>query len=64
MTSLILSADLLVKGQQYVKTPCTHGFANLAARLSRSWKIRTGPLHYMMQAVEEISGDSSLPAMS
>jgi len=42
------------------QTPCTRGFARLAARLSRSWKTRTGPLHYMMQAVEELSNDGSI----
>jgi hypothetical protein len=42
------------------QTPCTRGFARLAARLSRSWNTRTGPLHYMMQAVEELSDDGSV----
>lgn len=42
------------------QTPCTRGFARLASRLSRSWKTRTGPLHYMMQAVQEHSDDASV----
>jgi len=42
------------------QTPCTRGFAKLAARLSRSWMTRTGPLHYMMQAVQELSEDGSV----
>lgn len=42
------------------RTPCTRGFARLTARLSRSWKTRTGPLHYMMQAVQELSEDESV----
>lgn len=45
---------------QNSQTPCTRGFARLAARLSRSWKTRTGPLHYMMQAVQEFSEDESV----
>lgn len=40
------------------QTSCTRGFTRLASRLSRSWKTRTGPLHYMMQAVQELSDDS------
>ncbi|KAF8172001.1 hypothetical protein K438DRAFT_1772961 [Mycena galopus ATCC 62051] len=34
---------------------CTHGFARLSSRLSRSWITRTGPLHYMSQAVADLS---------
>ncbi|KAJ7796170.1 hypothetical protein B0H14DRAFT_3114545 [Mycena olivaceomarginata] len=36
---------------------CTHGFARLSSRLGRSWITRTGPLHYMSQAVSELSAD-------
>lgn len=42
------------------QTPCMRGFAILTSRLSRSWNARTGPLHYMMQAVQEISDDGSI----
>ena len=42
------------------QTPCTRGFARLSSRLSRSWKIRTGPLHYMLQAVQELSDDGAV----
>jgi hypothetical protein len=42
------------------QTPCTRGFARLASRLSRSWMIRTSPLHYMMQAVEQLEDDGSV----
>ena len=42
------------------QTPCTHGFARLSSRLSRSWKTRTGPLHYMLQAVQELSDDGAV----
>lgn len=38
---------------------CARGFARLASRLSRSWVTRTGPIHYMNQAILEVSGDSS-----
>ncbi|KAJ7784387.1 hypothetical protein B0H16DRAFT_1709109 [Mycena metata] len=36
---------------------CTRGFARLASRLSRSWIPRTGPFHYMAQAVTDLSED-------
>ncbi|TFK70404.1 hypothetical protein BDN72DRAFT_870349 [Pluteus cervinus] len=39
---------------------CPRAFALLASRLSRSWQIRTGPFHYMTQAIEEISRDSTV----
>lgn len=45
---------------QNKQTPCTRGFSRLASRLSRSWKTRTGPFHYMMQAVQEIWVDESV----
>ncbi|KAJ6621861.1 hypothetical protein B0H10DRAFT_2346449 [Mycena sp. CBHHK59/15] len=36
---------------------CTRGFSRLSSRLSRSWITRTGPLHYMSQAVGDVSED-------
>lgn len=36
---------------------CSRNFASLASRLSRSWQIRTGPFHYMAQAIEELNRD-------
>ncbi|KAJ7781772.1 hypothetical protein DFH07DRAFT_864982 [Mycena maculata] len=36
---------------------CTKGFARLSARLARSWITRTGPLHYMSQAVSDLEED-------
>lgn len=39
---------------------CTRGFSRLTSRLSRSWMSRTGPLHYMVQAVNELSMDPSI----
>ncbi|KAF7365044.1 BTB domain-containing protein [Mycena venus] len=36
---------------------CTRGFARLSSRLSRSWITRTGPLHYMSQAVLDLTED-------
>nr|GAT60117.1 predicted protein [Mycena chlorophos] len=35
-------------------TACAHGFARLTSRLGRSWIVRTGPLHYMVQAVGDL----------
>ncbi|CAK5284137.1 unnamed protein product [Mycena citricolor] len=34
---------------------CTRGFTRLASRLGRSWIPRTGPIHYMSQAISEIT---------
>ncbi|KAF7298874.1 hypothetical protein MIND_00835300 [Mycena indigotica] len=34
---------------------CSRGFARLASRLGRSWISRTGPLHYMSQAVGDLA---------
>lgn len=36
---------------------CNRNFARLTSRLSRSWMIRTGPLHYMLQAIADVSED-------
>lgn len=39
---------------------CVRGFSRLASRLSRSWVTRTGPLHYMLQAIQGLQDDSSI----
>ena len=39
-----------------VDDPCTHSFAKLASRVSRSWFVRTGPLRWMVQTVDHIEG--------
>ncbi|KAK7048519.1 BTB domain-containing protein [Favolaschia claudopus] len=36
---------------------CTRAFARCSSRLSRSWITRTGPLHFMAQAVQELTDD-------
>lgn len=36
---------------------CTKCFLRLSFRLSRSWMPRTGPLHYMVQAANQITED-------
>ncbi|KAL6303479.1 hypothetical protein BKA93DRAFT_735036 [Sparassis latifolia] len=41
-------------------TMCTKAFSRLASRLSRGWMIRTGPFHYMVQAVDELAEDPNL----
>ncbi len=33
---------------------CRKGFSQLSNRLSREWLTRTGPIHFMSQAVEEL----------
>lgn len=39
---------------------CEKAFARLATTLSRAWMIRTGPLHFMVQAIEELNNDPSV----
>ncbi|KAL1744496.1 hypothetical protein HDZ31DRAFT_38471, partial [Schizophyllum fasciatum] len=39
--------------------PCQRALTRLASRLSRSWTMRTGPFHYMKQAVVEYSEDGT-----
>ncbi|PCH40111.1 hypothetical protein WOLCODRAFT_68391 [Wolfiporia cocos MD-104 SS10] len=41
---------------------CMKAFAKLSALLSRSWFVRTGPLHFMLQALDEVDNDGSLCA--
>lgn len=42
------------------QTACTLGFVKLASRLSRSWQTRTGPFHYMLQAIQELSDNGTV----
>ncbi|KAI0345877.1 hypothetical protein BDW22DRAFT_1353483 [Trametopsis cervina] len=35
---------------------CRKGFAQLANRLSREWVMRTGPIHFMSQSINELNG--------
>ncbi|KAH9950657.1 hypothetical protein B0H21DRAFT_503581 [Amylocystis lapponica] len=37
---------------------CAKAFARLSSKLSRAWQTRTGPLHFMVQAMDELAGDS------
>ncbi|KAI0661960.1 hypothetical protein C8Q70DRAFT_909850 [Cubamyces menziesii] len=41
---------------------CQKAFVRLGSRLSRSWVVRTGPLHYMVQAIDELANDPSVCA--
>ena len=41
---------------------CAKGFAHLGSRLDRSWVLRTGPLHYMVQVINEAAGDRKICA--
>jgi hypothetical protein len=41
-------------------TICNRTFARLASRLSRSWVSRTGPLHFIIQAVQVLREDSNI----
>lgn len=39
---------------------CAGRFRRLQLQLSRSWSLRTGPLHYMIQAAQEVSRDQAI----
>lgn len=45
------------------ETVCAGRFRRLQLQLSRSWSLRTGPLHYMIQASQEISRDQTMCAI-
>ncbi|KXN88161.1 hypothetical protein AN958_07620 [Leucoagaricus sp. SymC.cos] len=42
------------------ETICSGRFRRLQQQLSRSWSLRTGPLHYMHQAAREVSRDQTI----
>ncbi|EJF63484.1 hypothetical protein BD309DRAFT_919814 [Dichomitus squalens] len=42
------------------KGTCQRAFVRLGTRLSRSWVVRTGPLHYMVQAIDELADDPTI----
>lgn len=39
---------------------CSKAFSRVSTTLSRAWLIRTGALHFMMQAVDELFNDSTI----
>ncbi|KAH9936336.1 uncharacterized protein B0H18DRAFT_1113741 [Fomitopsis serialis] len=39
---------------------CTKAFRRLALNLSYAWMLRTGPLHFMVQAVDQLDNDSTV----
>ena len=39
---------------------CQKAFLRLGTRLSRSWVVRTGPLHYTVQAIDELADDQNI----
>ncbi|OBZ71381.1 hypothetical protein A0H81_08401 [Grifola frondosa] len=39
---------------------CNKAFTRLANRLARSWVPRTGPIHWMVQAMDELSNDPNV----
>lgn len=39
---------------------CQKAFLRLGSRLSRSWVVRTGPLHYTVQAIDELADDQNV----
>ena len=41
---------------------CQKGFIRLGTRLERSWVLRTGPLHYTVQVINELSEDPNVCA--
>lgn len=39
---------------------CERAFFRLSSRLSRSWSVRTGPLTYMVQAIDSLADDQNV----
>ncbi|KAI9058313.1 hypothetical protein FKP32DRAFT_1597398 [Trametes sanguinea] len=39
---------------------CQKAFHRLGSKLSRSWVVRTGPLHYTVQAIDELADDPNV----
>lgn len=39
---------------------CGPRFSRLVSQLNRSWSMRTGPLHYMLQAIQQVSHDFTI----
>ncbi|OSD07263.1 hypothetical protein PYCCODRAFT_1402743 [Trametes coccinea BRFM310] len=39
---------------------CQKAFNRLGSKLSRSWVVRTGPLHYTVQAIDELTDDPNV----
>ncbi|KAI0365722.1 hypothetical protein BV20DRAFT_1124777 [Pilatotrama ljubarskyi] len=48
------------KGCQGQPGLCQKAFVRLGSRLSRSWVVRTGPLHYTVQAIDELADDPNV----
>ena len=42
---------------------CAKGFLRLVSQLHRSWTLRTGPLHFILQAIQKVSLDSTICAI-
>lgn len=38
---------------------CPKAFSRLTTTLSRAWMFRTGPLHFMVQAMDELANDAA-----
>lgn len=39
---------------------CGKGFSRLVSQLHRSWTLRTGPLHYIFQAMQKVAADETI----
>ncbi|KAF9534493.1 hypothetical protein CPB83DRAFT_844313 [Crepidotus variabilis] len=39
---------------------CGKSFSRLVSQLHRSWSLRTGPLHFIAQAIQQVSGDQTI----
>ncbi|KAH9480322.1 hypothetical protein JR316_0006920 [Psilocybe cubensis] len=39
---------------------CGKAFSRLVSQLRRSWSLRTGPLHFMLQTINRVSADSAI----
>ncbi|EPQ54569.1 hypothetical protein GLOTRDRAFT_77167 [Gloeophyllum trabeum ATCC 11539] len=45
---------------EYGAEPCVRGFRKLVGKLSQSWRVRSGPMHFIVQAVLELKENNTV----
>ncbi|TFK52477.1 hypothetical protein OE88DRAFT_1627806 [Heliocybe sulcata] len=45
---------------EYGQAPCERGFQKLTSRLSQSWRVRIGPMHFVVQAIMELKENNTV----
>jgi hypothetical protein len=52
-----ICGDRTISSHCTTSKECNRAFTRLTSRVARSWQTRTGPLHYMNQAVDDVMED-------